>query len=264
MPTKIEWAEETINPLVGCSKISEACLNCYAEKMAYRLKCIGNPTYQNVVDENGWTGKFKIDWNQLDKPLKWKKPIRIFIGSMTDLFHERIDIDDNFYDRVMHRIRHCQRHVFMMLTKRVVKMAWVFKNLFNNELPNNLWVGATVENQDQDHRIETLLSIPAAVRFVSFEPMLGFVDAKKYMGIIHADDIDGLDYDDVYGPWLDGIQWVICGAETGPKKRPMNIDWARSIRDQCQDAGIPFFFKKDSAGSHELDGEIFEQFPIGR
>jgi protein gp37 len=255
MPTKIEWATDTINPLVGCSKISEACRNCYAEKMAYRLKCMGNPTYQNIVDENGWTRKFKIDWSQLDKPLKWKKPRRIFIGSMTDFFHERIDVDSNFYDRVMNRIMRCQNHVFMMLTKRVDKMAWVFKNMFNNELPNNLWIGATLENQDYDHRIATLLSIPAAVRFVSVEPMLSSVGFSYHqLGLCEKGSPCG---DHGY------ISWVIAGAETGPGKRRMDLNWARSLRDQCNAAGVPFFFKKDSNGSHLLDGKAWEQFPEG-
>jgi len=244
MSTKIQWVQnndgsqgETWNPIVGCSKISEGCRNCYAERMAKRLKAMGLPQYQEVVDENGWTGYMAYAHDVLFQPDKWKKPRMIFVGSMNDLFHPSIPA--HRIQAVMAIIATSRRHTFQILTKRAERMA---EYCSENPVPDNVWLGVTAENQQTaDERIPHLLRINASVRFVSVEPMLGAVDLQPYLQYPPLHDNYKMSFS--WQEWR-GLDWVICGGESGPNARPMHPDWARSLRDQCADSGTPFFFKQ--------------------
>ena len=260
--TAIEWTDATWSPVTGCTPVSEGCEHCYARRMAHRLKAMGVAKYRN---------DFAVTCHPdtLDEPLHWRKPRRIFVGSMTDLFHE--DVSDDFIGTVLMTAAKCTRHTFQILTKRPRRMAEYINGLeahwregggfrVGDWPPPNLWLGVTAENQKWlDERWPFLAQTPAAVRFVSIEPMLGPVTVGPYLGHVHADAL-GLPYhgDD---PWYRGIDWVICGAETGPGKRPMELGWVRNLRAQCRSAGVPFFFKRDSNGSRLLDGRKWEQYP---
>lgn len=226
--TKIEWADEVWNPVTGCSKVSQGCKNCYAETIAQRFW--GERKFTDV----------QLHPERLDEPIHWRKPRRVFVNSMSDLFHD--DVPGSFIADVLHVINHsfCNHHTFMVLTKRPDRMMRFFRDNPGEIIPN-LWLGVSVENQAAaDERIPLLLQTPAAVRFVSCEPMLGPVDLRK---VICSDG-------DELGPELQNlgmgseIDWVICGGESGPHARPMHPDWARGLRDQCLIAGVPFFFKQ--------------------
>ena len=240
MGNKILWTDKTWNPIVGCSKISPGCKNCYAERMAKRLKAMGRPEYQEVVDENGWTGKTVFVKERLKIPYGWKKAQKIFVGSMTDLFHE--SVPDEWLNAVFHMIEENPQHIFQILTKRPENALEYlkYKTAGFATLPN-LWLGVTAENQEMaDKRIPILLQIPSAVRFVSIEPMLGEIDLRAYIhGGLFADPREIWRF---YSP----LDWVICGGESGPGARPIQIhpEWVRGLRDQCQGAGVPFFFKQ--------------------
>jgi len=172
MATKIEWCQETINPLPGCSKISEGCQNCYAVRMANRFK--GTKKFHGLVENGEWTGR--VNWwpSDLEKPIRWKNPRRIFVNSMGDLFHQSVDIDGPVYNSIMRMVRKCPQHKFLFLTKRPGKMQWVCERIWQNDLPRNAWLGVTAENQQRAYeRVPILLQIPAAVRFVSVEPDVG-------------------------------------------------------------------------------------------
>lgn len=231
MSTKIEWTEETWNPIVGCSKVSAGCQNCYAEKMAYRLKCMGQAKYQEVVDENGWTGEISFCVKTLQQPLHWKKPRTIFVNSMGDSFHEKVWI--SWIDSILTIIEKCPQHTFILLTKRpgeaLSKLSQLDECCYPYPLPSNVWFLVTCEDQaNADRRIPQMMKIKekiggASVWGVSAEPLLEAIDFR---------------------PWMDWLNWVIVGGETGSKARPMHPDWARSIRDQCVEALVPFFFKK--------------------
>ena len=219
MPTNIEWATETWNPIIGCSHASPGCDNCYAERMAKRLAGMGVYGYRKVVDESGWTGDISYNLDTLEKPLHWKKHRRIFVCSMGDLFHQ--DVGFSEIEEVFQAICACPQHTFMILTKRPDRMFNFMENHYTIP-PENLGLGVTIETQDYIDRARILCEIPAAWRFVSAEPMLGPVASEH---IKHLD-------------------WVICGGESGPGARPMHPDWARGLRDQCVVAGVPFFFKQ--------------------
>ena len=263
MGTKIEWTEETWNPIIGCSKVSPGCDNCYAERMACRLAHMDNRNYQDVTGSNSnrtwfdnWNGKTAFVESALEKPLHWKKPRRIFVCSMGDLFHESVPFE--WIDKVFAVMAICPHHTFQVLTKRPGRMLdylsdpktqigipGVCSSKTNTKIDlnkffaaagwpiKNVMLGVTAENQEQaDKRIPILLQIPAAKRFVSVEPMLGPVDLEKNISehcLIKP------------AAFLD---WVICGGESGPGARPMYPDWVRSLRDQCKAAGVPFFFKQ--------------------
>jgi len=257
---KIGWLNipgykgETWNPVVGCSKVSAGCENCYAEAMAKRLKSMGLPQYQDVVDDNGWTGVVAEVQGTLRKPLHWKKPRAIFVCSMGDLFHE--SVSESAIDWVYTTMAQAYQHIFIVLTKRPQRaVKWYRKRGFTVEYYEpfpNVWLGVTAENQETaNKRIPDLLKVPAAVRFVSVEPMLGAVDLLSIpynsLGALHKmNALNG------YGGWGDydrnkyKLDWVICGGESGPHARPMNPDWARDLRDQCKAAGVPFFMKQMS------------------
>ncbi len=228
MSTKIDWADEVWNPTVGCEKVSPGCAHCYAEKWAARLAGMGQDVYKDVINEHGqWNHIVFMLPKRLDIPARWKKPRRIFVDSMSDLFHP--GVTDWFIKQVFGVMEANPQHTFMVLTKRAQRMSL----LDLPELPN-VWLGVSVENQAvADERLPWLMMTPAGMRFVSCEPLLGPVDLFAHTG--ETEPID---------PYPQKLDWVICGGESGPGARPMHPDWARSIRDQCQDAGVPFFFKQ--------------------
>jgi len=270
MSTKIEWTDETWNPVVGCQKVSEGCRNCYAEKMATRLACMGQVKYQPVIHyptdhKRGWNGFTEFDEAALLAPQRWKNPRRVFVVSMGDLFYEGVPFE--FIGKVWAIMDQCPQHTFQVLTKRPERLAQTVRRLAPLfgctgawPLPN-VWLGVTAENQEQaDKRIPALLQTPAAKRFVSIEPMLGPVDLHNLGWGPHGGAVA---WQNKEGRKLD---WVIIGGESGPGARPMQADWARSVRDQCQAAGIPFLFKqwggvnKKKAG-RLLDGRTWDEFP---
>jgi protein gp37 len=248
--TKIEWTDKVWNPITGCDPISTGCANCYAKRMATRLA--GRCGYPK---ENPFAVTFHPE--RLDLPLQWKKPCRIFVNSMGDLFHD--EVKPSWIDAVLDVIAATPRHTYQILTKRAENIEYKLYDYQSSDAPlrqlgggdylRNLWIGVTVESSKHKDRVDILRQIPAAVRFISFEPLL--------------DDVEKLD--------LTGIGWVIVGGETGPSAREMNPVWARSIRDQCQAEKVPFFFKgigtydlkKSEAGFtyNQLDGRWWEEFP---
>lgn len=230
MTTKIEWTEQTWNPVVGCSKVSTGCENCYAEKMTCRLAAMGLEKYETVEQ---WNGKTCFDGKSLEAPLKRKKQTMYFVCSMGDLFHESVTFE--VLDRVFATMAICPQHTFQVLTKRPQRMAKYYGHRRNDVrnwqvcLPN-VWLGVTVENQKAaDERIETLSTIPAPIHFVSCEPLLEELSWHARL-------------DDIYG-WVD---WVIIGCESGANRRPCKIEWMQSIVNKCKDADVPVFVKQVS------------------
>jgi protein gp37 len=230
--SKIEWTESTWNPVTGCTKISAGCKNCYAERMALRLKAAGSPNYANGFEVT-------LHEHALEIPLRWKKPRTIFVNSMSDLFHK--DVPLGFISRVFEVMRRASGHRFQILTKRSQRLLELNCKL---TWPQNVWMGVTAEDAECTFRIDDLRATGAAIKFISFEPLLG--------------PIPGID--------LQGIDWVIVGGESGPKARPMKPEWVTDIRDQSLSAGVPFFFKqwggtnKKKAG-RILDGRTWDQRP---
>lgn len=270
--TKIEWADRTWNPTTGCSAASEGCRNCYAVRQTKRLEAMGQPKYQGLlnVHQTHFNGVVKCHEDALMLPFKWKKPCRVFVNSMSDLFHPEVPFE--FVDKVMVVIALNPHITFQVLTKRPKRMAEYFNQInvgdfltgvFYNSLRllkpveaevfrqtteavlfplPNLWLGTSVENQAAaDERIPHLLRIPAAVRFLSCEPLLGSVDIDDWW-YEPRDDSEGLDL--VYDYRLEELDWVICGGESGPNARPMQLEWMRSLRDQCKADNVPFFAKQ--------------------
>ena len=266
--TKIPWATDVWNPWTGCSPVSEGCRNCYAKRMATRLK--GRFGYP--ADE-----PFKVTFHpdRLEQPLHWKKPRRIFVCSMGDLFHKNIRADD--IGKIFRVMKWAKQHTFIILTKRP-KWAQHYYSIIYPEIAEykHIWLGVSVEDQKtSDERIPILLQIPAAVRFVSYEPALGPVDFSKYLycegcGYTKKDMMLQWDHHLCRNPTgiLDGI---IAGCESSPHRRPANIEWFRSIRDQCQSAGISYFLKQMEVefGNGKLgiekmpflDGQRYDQIP---
>jgi protein gp37 len=228
----IEWTEATWNPLTGCDKISPGCTHCYAERMSMRLRLMGQPNYRNGFE-------LTLHPHALEIPLKWKKPQRIFVNSMSDLFHK--DVPADFIQQVFATMRRASWHRFQILTKRSDRLAELSPSI---DWPANVWMGVSVESADYAFRIDHLRGAGAAVRFLSVEPLLG--------------PIERLD--------LRNIHWVIVGGESGPGARPMEEAWVLGIRDQCRAAGVPFFFKqwggvnKKKAG-RELQGRTWDEMP---
>lgn len=287
MATRIEWCDETINPVIGCKPCSPGCEHCYAEVMARRLVGMKVRGYGEVVSEGRWNGRSALVERELAKPFWWGKPRRIFVCSMGDLFHT--SVPDEWVDRVMTMIAMCRRHTFILLTKRADRMNR-YMNQFvtgNRSLEDCLWdipsgndlrarvslaLGAfglapgqdvrlpfppmrnmigmvTVCNQDEaDAKIPWLIDTPLSARGISVEPMLGPVDIGRFVCERES------------GARLD---WVICGGETGPGARPLRIEWVRGLRDQCVAAGVPFFLKRLGRGfeGRELDGRTWEKWP---
>jgi protein gp37 len=305
--TKIDWTDSTWNPLHGCSRVSEGCRNCYAERMAHRFQHLDSYCYTtHTVDGHpAWTGKVNFDKKHLLDPLKWRpvkqgagnrdqgsvRPRRVFVNSMSDLFHE--NVERNWAVQIFAIMAVAHWHDFLVLTKRPQKMFdLIFSDGFREEvmieaqriiklhsaslpsLPDgaewvddaiefempwplpNVWIGVSVENQAAaDERIPLLLQTPAAVRFVSCEPLLGPMDLAQIdtsafdcgsgtknalTGDLRLPGFGSVSSTTIHGKRLN---WVICGGESGPGARPMHLDWVRGMRDQCQEAGVPFFFK---------------------
>lgn len=239
--TGISWTDATWNPVVGCTKVSEGCWNCWAEKAA-RL-------HYHSEFPNGWDGTVKTFPDRLEWPLHRQKPIRIAVGLMGDLFHE--DVPFEFIERVFDVIRKGQKHVFQLLTKRPQRALdyWSWRKrdylspIMHSIWPSNAWLGVSVENQaTADERIPLLLQIPAAVRFVSAEPLIGPIKLTRHHAWCPTHDYAG-GFCTGQCPDRRYIDWLIVGGESGPGARPIHPDWARSVRDQCQTAGVPFHFK---------------------
>jgi len=248
--TKIEWTNETWNPIIGCSKVSEGCLNCYAEKFAYRLSQnpITTKHYSNVLDlVTGWkvfrwNGKTALIESALEKPFHWKKPRMIFVCSMGDLFHESVPCE--WINKVFNIIDQCPQHIFQILTKRPKRIIEFIKKVDMWWDMKNVWWGITCENQKTaDERISVLLEIPTKVRFVSCEPLLSEIDITEYLGKVPPGVHNGK-----YLEWIDGVNWIIAGKETGHGARPMKIEWLKSLYEQCKSAGVPFFDKRNELG----------------
>jgi len=209
--------------------------------MAKRLKGMGLPQYQDVVDKDGWTGKIILAESQLEKPLHWREPRMVFVCSMGDLFHE--DAPEEYIKQVFDVMGKSAPHTFQILTRRPARMLNILTKSawWNNDTPRNIWLGVSVENQEAaDERIPILLQIPAAVRFVSAEPMLGQMNLRQYLA-------DQPPYSIFEG--LPALDWVIAGGESGPGARPMRPYWVRNLRDQCQEAEVPLFMKEWGAWS---------------
>jgi protein gp37 len=228
----IEWTEATWNPLTGCDKISPGCTHCYAERMSERLRLMGQPNYRNGF-------ALTVHPHALEIPLKWKKPQRIFVNSMSDLYHK--DVPTEFIQQVFATMRQASWHRFQILTKRSDRLAALSPSI---DWPANVWQGVSVESAEYTFRIDHLRDTGARVRFLSIEPLLG--------------PIPNLD--------LRRIHWAIVGGESGPGARPMKEEWVLSIRDQCTAAGLPFFFKqwggvnKKKTG-RELRGRTYDEMP---
>ncbi len=260
--TKIEWTDDTLQLTTGCTKVSPGCANCYAERMHKRLAGMGRPMYQQPF------GEVKCWPHQIDKIAKLPAGKKVFINSMSDLFHE--DVPASFILSAFAAFAQRPDIIFQFLTKRADRMAplvgaWIkdgvtFREGCSGRLPNNIWLGVTVCNQaEADAKIPLLLQVPAAVRFVSIEPMLGPMDIRPFIRggketywqckcgekAMPLTDETVCKCGDVYDEeWsLNSLSWVICGGETGPGARPMHPDWVRSLRDQCAVADVPFFFK---------------------
>jgi protein gp37 len=234
MPTRsnIEWTEMTWNPVTGCTKISQGCKHCYAERMARRLEAMGSERYRNGFNVT-------LHPDLLDVPRRWRQARMVFVNSMSDLFHD--DIPLAYIQRVFATMQDCPHHTFQVLTKRSERLAQLASQL---TWPKNIWMGVSVEDARVLHRVAELRSVPAAVRFLSLEPLIGPLDELP----------------------LDGIHWVIVGGESGPKARPLRKEWVTSIFCQCRAAGVPFFFKqwggvrKDLTG-RSLNGRIYNEMP---
>jgi protein gp37 len=208
--TKIEWTEATWNPTVGCTKVTSGCKYCYAETMACRLKAMGAKGYENGFD-------FTMLPERINQPLFVKKPTRFFVNSMSDLFHEKMPFD--FLDSIFETIKNTPQHSYQILTKREGKLQRYFKNRL---VPDNVWLGVTVEHDRTKGRIDVLRTIEAPIRFLSIEPLIG--------------DVGQLDLSD--------INWVIVGGESGVNARPMNPEWVNNIQNQCIEQNVAFFFKQ--------------------
>jgi protein gp37 len=229
MGTKIEYLTKTWNPMTGCSPISEGCKACWAKRMAQRQR--GRNGYDRY-------NSFKVTLRpeRLEQPLRWKKPQRVGVCFMGDLFHG--DVPWRFTDRIINTIRQCRQHVFLVLTKR----PWFARDYFGGitvpiDIPPNLHLGVSVENQQTaDERIPELLQTPAAFRWVSYEPALGPVSFKSYL--------PGYTYHPTIWKSSPALDWVVIGAESGPKPRPMSLDWALHVVDDCKAAGVPVYVKQ--------------------
>ena len=291
--TAIGWTDATWNPVTGCSKISLGCQHCWAEALSHRYGWTTQPWAMPHAAAN-----VQVHPDRLDQPLRWRKPRRIFVNSMSDLFHEAVP--DAFLDQVFAIMAMTDRHTFQILSKRPKRMRQYLTNpetprriadvvlhtapshpiygvravdLYNRSvwpLPN-VWLGVSVEDQRRAHeRIPLLLDTPASIRFLSCEPLLGPLDLTDFQPFHETcycqEEPDGCKPRFAIGCPETGIDWVIVGAESGPKARPMNDDWVRSLRDQCQDADVPFFFKQRVAHGKKqlepvLDDRPWLEFP---
>jgi protein gp37 len=250
--TQIEWTDATWNPVVGCTIISSGCTHCYAMEMAKRLEAMGVDKYQGLTKRSGqravWNGVVREDRAALAIPHRWRKPRKIFVNSMSDLFHEKVS--DAFILDVWQVMRETPHHHYQILTKRPDRMAALVKERVKEVLPN-VWLGTSIENADVSHRVEPLRQTPAAIRFISFEPLIGPVGP-----------ID-----------LTNIAWAIVGGESGRNARLIREEWVDDIYDQCMEIGTAFFFKQwgtwgadnrkrsKKANGREYRGRTWDQMP---
>jgi len=233
--SRIEWTSASWNPVTGCAQVSPGCAHCYAKTFAERWRGVPGHPYEQGFDLRLWP-------DRLELPLRWRKPKLIFVNSMSDLFHE--GIPDEYVAAVFDVMRRADQHVFQVLTKRHDRLADLAPRL---PWPENVWMGVSIENRRFVHRADRLREAPAAVRFISAEPLLG--------------RIEGLD--------LAGIDWLIAGGESGSRHRRVNADWVRDLRDRCQDERVAFFFKQwggrsPKTGGRELDGRTWDEMPTAR
>src|SRR4051812_44516368 len=230
--TSIEWTETTWNPVTGCDQVSPGCAHCYAKTFAERWKGVPDHPYEQGFALRLWP-------ERIEQPLKWKRPRRIFVNSMSDMFHERIP--NEFIAEVFAVMERADHHIFQVLTKREERLVELAPSL---PWPPNIWMGVSIENRRFVHRADALREVPAAVRFISAEPLLGPLD-----------DLN-----------LDGIDWLIAGGESGARHRRVDADWIRELRDACTDEGVAFFFKqwgghRPKSNGRELDGRQWDEYP---
>ena len=221
----IEWTDATWNPVRGCQKISPGCKHCYAETFSERFRGVPGHPFEQGFD-------LRLVPSALDLPRRWRSGRLVFVNSMSDLFQDEVPVD--FIQQAFAVMRECPQHQFQVLTKRAERLLALAPNL---DWSPNVWMGVSVENDDYKWRIELLRRVPAAIRFISVEPLLGPIERLP----------------------LKGIHWVIAGGESGPRAREMKPDWARSIRDQCVDAGVPFFFKQWGGVQRKLAGRRLDR-----
>jgi protein gp37 len=228
----IEWTEATWNPVTGCTKVSAGCKNCYAERLAQRLQAMGNLRYRNGFN-------LTLHDDVVDLPKSWRIPRMIFVNSMSDLFHEQVPLD--FIQRVFATIHACPQHTFQILTKRSARLRKLARDL---EWPQNVWIGVSVEDSRVLSRVDDLKRVPAAIRFLSCEPLIG--------------SLAGIDLTDIH--------WVIVGGESGWRARPMKIEWVREIFRACRKQDVPFFFKqwggvRKHITGRQLNGKTYDEMP---
>ena len=232
--TSIEWTEATWNPVTGCSKVSPGCAHCYAERLSLRFRTTQKPWLPEHAAEN-----VVLHDARLSQPLRWRRPRMVFVNSMSDLFHELVPL--SFVRSVFEVMAEAEQHVFQVLTKRHERLLELAPEL---SWPSNLWIGVSIENRRWAERADYLRQVPAAVRFVSAEPLLGPLDMLE----------------------LEGIDWLIAGGESGPGHRPVRAEWIRDLRDRCDREGVAFFFKqwggsRAKSGGRLLDGREHSDFP---
>jgi protein gp37 len=230
--SSIEWTEATWNPVTGCSKISAGCKNCYAERMALRLRAMGNARYRNAFE-------LTLHEDLVDLPKRWRDPRVIFVNSMSDLFQEHVPLE--FIQNVFTTMKDCPQHTFQVLTKRSDRLRELANEI---AWPSNVWMGVSIEDERVVNRVRDLRDVPAAIRFLSCEPLIGPLDDLP----------------------LEGIHWVIVGGESGPGARPIEIEWVRSIFRQCRRSKVPFFFKqwggvRKHVTGRELNGRTYDEMP---
>ena len=239
--SKIEWTDATWNPITGCSMVSAGCTNCYAMRLAgSRLK--NHPSRRGLTRPTAkgptWTGDVRFNDQWLDQPLRWTRPRMVFVCAHSDLFHE--DVPEEWIDRIFSVMALAPEHTFQLLTKRPGRMRRYLKRL-HGEPFHNVWLGVSAEDQvTADERIPTLLGTPAAVRWLSAEPLLGPIDLT---------------------PWME-LDWVVCGGESGPGFRPMDAGWAAALKRQCQSAEVPFFMKQMSGKADIPAGLLVREYPV--
>lgn len=234
--TEIEWTDATWNPVTGCTKITDGCANCYAERLAERFRGVADHPYENGFD-------LTLRPERIDQPLAWREPRRVFVNSMSDLFHK--DVPTSFIDQVFAIMEQANWHTYQVLTKRSSLMVRYLRDRYGSGLaPTHIWLGVSVENRENVVRLRHLQAARASVKFISFEPLIGPVGTVD----------------------LAGIDWVIVGGESGPGARSMEEDWATEIRDQCETAKVAFFFKqwggiRPKSGGRLLDGREWNDYP---
>jgi protein gp37 len=243
--TSIEWTDATWNPVAGCTVLTAGCTNCYAMRMASRLEAMGVEKYRGLTRTSGkravWTGKIRLDRVSLDAPRKWSKPRKVFVNSMSDLFHDDVPVE--FIAQVWEVMADTPRHTYQILTKRPERMAQVLSQS-RFEVLRNVWLGTSVEDGRVLNRLDALRTVPAAIRFVSLEPLIGSVAEGD----------------------LTGIHWAIVGGESGPRAREMKPEWVDEIEAMCRTTGTAFFFKQwggknKKAAGRELNGRTYDEMP---